>query len=236
MTHTNITHSRIALYLSGAVIASALIGVLVAVHTSKADDRYTFLVRGDVMNVDKANKNIKVYLRHVNSAAEHQAGETLEINVGSATFYKYDSKQRKVRTTFGTLGNGDEVVLRGRGGGGTFDADWVVENDNLVKILGKVDSQDITNNFLKIELESITYQSTGKAYKTKSFAKSDIVRVYYDEDSAKFTSRDGKAMNEDEISNNNEKITLKNIKVKYGSRFEADAATPVSEIIDGKHL
>lgn len=236
MTSKNSDKSHLSFYIGAGVLA-ALVGAFFLVSSpSKAEERYTFLIRGDVMSVDKVNKNIKVYLRHVNSAAEHQAGQTLEINTKSATFYKYDSKQNKVRTTFGTLAGGDEVVISGRGGGGSFDASWVVENDNLVKILGKVDSHDVAGNFLKVELESVTFQSTGKVYKPKTFEKSNIVRVYYDEDSVKFISRDGNAMNEDEISNNNEKITLKNIKVKYGSRFEADAATPVSEIIDGKHL
>jgi hypothetical protein len=144
-------------------------------------------------------------------------------------------KRQKVRTTMGTLSKGDEVVIRGTAGGGTYDASWVVENDNLVKILGTVESHDATNNFLQVDLSSLVYESTGKPYKANTFAKSDVIRVYYDEDSAKFTSRDGNAMNSDEISNNNEKVTLRNIKVKYGSRFEADASSPVSEIIDGRH-
>jgi hypothetical protein len=160
----------------------------------------------------------------------------LEINVSKAIFYKYDSKQRKVRGTFGGLAQGDEVVISGRGGDGSFDAAWVVENDNLVKVLGTVDSHDVTNNFIKVTLDSVTFQSTGKAYKPKTFVKGDVIRVYYDEDSVKFLSREGKAMNEDEITDDGEKITIKNAKVKYGSRFEADAATPVSEIRDGKHL
>ncbi|MEX1997617.1 MAG: hypothetical protein WEA04_03000 [Candidatus Andersenbacteria bacterium] len=236
MAHTKTLQFNVSAWLYGGMVAVLLLGLIFAARQSSAADRYTFLMRGDVMKLDAANKNIHVYIRHVNSAAEHDAGQTIEIDVRSATFYNYDSKQRKVRTTLGSLAVGDEVVIRGTGGSGIYNADWVVENDNLVKVLGTVDTQDVSNNFLKVEIESVTFQSTGKAYKANIFKKGAVVRVYYDEDSVKFISRDGNAMRADEIANNGEKITLKNIKVKYGSRFEADAAAPVSEITDGKHL
>lgn len=230
------TRLNSSVWLYGGMAAALLLTLTISAHRSTADDRYTFVFRGDVMRLDTGNKNVYVYVRHANSAGEHDAGRTLEINTRSAKFYKYDSKQRKVSTTLGSLALGDEVVIRGTGGGGTYDASWVVKNDTLVKILGKVDTHDVANNFLKIELDSVSYTSTGKAFKPATFQKSNIVRVYYDEDSVKFISRDGNAMNEDEIANNGEPITLKNIKVKYGSRFEADAASPVSEITDGKHV
>ena len=236
MLFKKVGKSRTSLYLAGGIAAVALVGVLFAGQQSYADSRYTFIIKGDVMRLDTANKNVYIYFRQVNSAAEHDEGQIFEVNTRSAKFYKYDAKQKKVRTSLGSLAIGDEVVVRGTGGSGTYDAMTVTKNDHLVKIRGTVDGQSISNNYLSVELDSIVYESTGKPYKPKSFEKSNIVRVYYDEDSVKFTSRDGNAMNEDEISNNNEKVTLRNVKVRYGSRFEADASQPVSEIIDGKHL
>ena len=236
MLFKKVGKSRTSLYLAAGIAVVALAGVLFVNQQSYADSRYTFVVKGDVMRLDTANKNLYVYLRQVNSAAEHDEGQTLEINTRSAKFYKYDGKQKKVRASLGSISVGDEVVVRGTGGSGTYDAMTVTKNDNLVKIRGTVDGQSITDNYLSVELDSVVYESTGKPYKPNSFTKSNIVRVYYDDDSIKFTSRDGNAMNEDEISNDNEKVTLRNIKVRYGSRFEADASQPVSQIIDGKHL
>lgn len=235
MAYTHNTRSRKLGYFLGLVLVVGAVGLLFVARGSQAEDRYAFLIRGDVMEIDTANKNVKIYFRHVNSAAEHDQGQTIEVNVRRATFYKYNMARQKIRTTLGTLALGDEVVVKGLAGAGTYDASWVVENDNLVKILGTVESHNPANNYLQVDLSSIVYESTGKAYKASSYTKGDVVRIYYDEDSAKFTSRDGVAMNSDEISNNNEKVTLRNIKVKYGSRLEADASTPVSEIIDGRH-
>lgn len=224
--------SGLTVLLAGAVAAALAIGALVMAWPSQAAG--TFLVRGDVIKYDKTNGTAHVYFRHVNSAAEHYAGEVHEINLKNAKFYKYDSKQRKVASTFGsTLDNtGYEVVVRG-----TFDdsdqfkASWLVRNDNAVRVRGYVRGQSVTNNYLEVELDTVQYQATKKGYKTKQFVKGDTVRVYYDEDSTKFISRDGNRMNEDEISNNDEKITLEGIDVRFGGRFVADVN---STITDGK--
>ncbi len=193
----------------------------------------TFLVRGDVLRYDKGNGTVDVYFRHTNSAAEHFAGEVHEINVSNAKFYKYDSKQRKVVSTFGsTLDNaGYEVVVRGTfGSSNAFKANWLVRNDNTVRLRGKVQGQDTVNNFLTVELDTVQYQATKKVYKAKNFLKSKDIRVYY-ADNSKFRSRDNNTMQEDEMTNDNEKVTIDNVDVRYGSRFVAENK---STIRDGK--
>lgn len=221
----------------GWVLAgTAGVALIWAVATANSEAAGTFLIRGDVMQFDKANGNFQIYIRHANSVADSFRGERHEINANSATFYKYDSKQQKVRSTFGgTIDNtGYEVVVKGTvDDSNKFKATWVVRNDNTVKIRGTVRGQSISNNYLTVELDQVLFQATGKAYKPTIFTKGERVRVHYDEDSTKFKSRDGVNMNEDEFSNNDEKVTLDNVQIKFGSRFEANVD---STITDGKWL
>jgi len=215
------------------LLAMAFLAVafyLVPASTSAAS---TFLIRGDVVRYDKGNGTVDVYFRHTNSAAEHFAGEIHEINVNNSKFYKYDSKQKKVASTFGsTLDNsGYEVVVRGTvDGSNAFKANWLVRNDNTVRIRGNVRGHDTTNNYLEIELDTTQYQATKKPYKATTFTKGKTVRVYY-ADNSKFRSRDNNTMQEDEITNDDEKVTLENVQVRFGSRFVGDVKTSIR---DGK--
>jgi len=215
-------------YLYGGILGVALVTLLLMANMSSAAT--TFLIRGDVVKYDKANGTAHVYFRHTNSAAEHFAGEIHEINVKNSQFYRYDSKQIKIRSTFGDTLNdsGIEVVVRGTvDDSNAFKATWLVRNDHTVKLRGHVRGQSVSNNYLIVELDKILYEATGKEYRT--FSKGDTVRVYYDDDSTKFRSRDNNAMNEDEVSNNDEQVTITTAEVKYGSRIEADAATTIRD-------
>lgn len=191
-----------------------------------------FAIRGDVVKYDKTSGTVHVYFRHVNSAAEHFAGEVHEINVKNAKFYKYDAKQRKVAATFGTTldNSGYEVAVSGTvDGSNAFKANWLVRNDHNARLRGYVRGHNTQSNYLTVEVDTAQYQATSKAYRGTSY-KDKTVRVYY-ADNTKFVSRDGKTMNEDEISNNDEKVTIENVQVRFGSRFEADVK---STITDGK--
>jgi len=142
----------------GLALALLVVAALAAGQTQSADAATAFLIRGDVVKYDKSNGNVHVYFRHVNSAAEHFAGEIHEINTNGAAFYKYDSKQRKVRSTFGTTidNNGIEVVVRGTfDDSNSFRAQWVVRNDTNVKLRGYVRGQSTANNYLDVELDKL---------------------------------------------------------------------------------
>ena len=222
--------------IAGMLAAAAGTALIWAAGAANSEAAGTFLIRGDVVQFDKANGNFQIYIRHANSVADGFRGERHQINANTAAFYKYDSKQRKIRSTFGTTvdNTGIEVVAMGTfDDSNRFKANWVVQNDNTVKIRGTVRGQSTSNNYLTVELDQVLFQATGKAYKSTIFTKGERVRVHYDEDSTKFRSRDGNAMNEDEFSNNDEKVTLENVEVKFGSRFEADVNATIT---DGKWL
>lgn len=217
-------------------IGAALLIAMVALNAGFSSAASTaFVIRGDVMQIDRANKNIKVYIRQTDSAAEQYLGSTREINVGQAVFYKYDAKQNKVRTTFGGAmdNTGYEVAVKGKfDASDVFKATEVTRNDNLVKLRGYVRGQSTANNTLDIEIDSMVYQATGKTYRPNTFKTGGRVLVYYGE-STKFYSREGNAMNEDEILNKDEKITIEKAQVRFGSRVETDVN---STIRDGRWL
>lgn len=222
------------LVIAAGALSLAAIGVLI--KTTPSTEAATFLIRGDVTKFDKANGNFHLYIRHTNSAAEKYAGETHEIKAQNATFYTYDKNQKKVRSTFGTTidNNNIEVVVRGTvDDSNQFKATWVVRNDNEVKMRGHVRGHDTSNNYLTVEIDKVLFQKTGKTYKSAVFEKGKSVRVYYDRERTKFKSRDGNTMNPDEISNNDEKITFDKLQVKKGSRLEGDINATIT---DGKWL
>lgn len=128
---------------------------------------------------------------------------------------------------------GYEVVVKGKfDASDVFKATQVTRNDNLVKLRGYVRGQSVANNTLDVEIDSMVYQATGKTYRSDTFKAGNKVLIYYGE-STKFLSREGNAMNEDEISNKDEKVTVEKAQVRFGSRVETDIN---STIRDGKWL
>lgn len=216
------------------VVATAVGGLVILIwNQAYADDTYTFLIRGDVVQVDTAEKTMKINSRHTSSAGENDlGGQTIEFQVKSALFYKYDKKMKKVRTTLGAFDVGQEVVVKGaKKSGGNYNASIVIRNNNTVNLRGTLQGHDVANAILEIDIDKLIRVADSKDYRTKSFPKGDRVKVYYDKDSTKFISRDGKNMNPDEVANNNEKITVEGIDVRYGSRF---VAGPDTKVTDGR--
>ena len=227
-------HTKVTTFAAAASVIVALVAVAVALTAASPTEAGTFLIRGDVVKLDKPNGTVHVYIRHTNATAGKYAGQVREINAKNAKFYKYDAKQRKVRATYGsTLDNlGYEVVIRGSvNSSDSFTANWVVRNDNRVRLRGLVRGHDKANNYLDIELDTVQYQATHKTYKIKTFPKGERVRIYYNDERITFVSRDGNTMQEDEVTNNDEKVTVENLDVRYGSRFVTDHT---SIITDGK--
>lgn len=211
----------------------ALAGVLLGTRTTEAGIDYVFWARGDVMQVDKANNNIKVYCRHNSSSGEHDlAGQTVEFNIKDAVYYKYDSKLRKVRTTFGSLAVGDEVVLNGaKKNGSTYTVSKVTKNYHTVKLRGTVEGHDKTNRILTVQVDSILRVADKKAYRASEFVSGTDIKVYYGS-GTKILNISGNAINADEIANNREKVTIENVRVEFGSHFNAG---PEAKITDGKY-
>ena len=227
-------HTKVKTIAAAASAVVALVAVALALTAATPTEAGTFLIRGDVVKLDKPNGTVHVYIRHTNATASKFAGDIREINAKNATFYKYDEKQRKVRATYGSaLDNlGYEVVMRGSvNSSDSFTANWVVRNDNRVRLRGTVRGHDKSNNILDIDIDTVQYQATNKTYKPKTFAKGERVRIQYNDERIKFVSRDGNVMNEDEVTNNDEKVTVENVDVRYGSRFVTDHT---SVITDGK--
>ena len=216
-----------------ALVAAVFIGF--AWHQALAADQYKFLVRGDITEIDAPHKTITVTSRHIGlgKAGENDlAGEAVEMNINQAIFYKYDKNLAKVRTTLGALSVGDEVVVSGaKKSGGNYTVAWVVRNDNKVNLRGILQGHDVAEGILEIDINKLVRVANGQAYQPKSFVAGQRIKVHYDKDSTKFISRDGRAMNPDEVANDNEQITVQGLDVRFGSRF---VAGPESTVTDGR--
>lgn len=223
-----------ALYILGTLGFTAILLTLLVWQASASTSDYNFLIRGDIKQVDSVQRSMKVYVRLVAAGNENDlAGQTVEIKTDDSIFYKYNSSLKKIRTTLGSFDVGNEVVIKGaKRTSGNYNASWIVRNDNSVNIRGTVDTQSLQSNYLDINVDKVVRKANGKAFRASQYPVSTIIRVYYDDDSTKFLSRDGNAMNEDELSNNSEKITITNVDYRNGGRF---VAGPDSTIHDGKY-
>lgn len=230
------SNANSSLTMKAALSAVAVIAfgwLALAWQQAQASDEFTFLIRGDVVEIDASQKTMKINSRHTSSAGENDfAGQTVEIQVGKTVFYKYNNKLVKVRTTLGSFDVGQEVVIKGaKKSGGNYNASWVVKNYHTVNLRGTLQGHDVANAVLEIDVDKLVRVADGKDYRVKTFPKGDRVKVYYDKDSTKFISRDGNAMNPDEVANDNEKITVEGIDVRFGSRF---VAGPDAKVTDGR--
>lgn len=186
-----------------------------------AKDTYVFSARGDVIQVDRANNTLKVYVRHASAeAVDDLGGKITEFNITGAKVYGYNTKSQKVRITVGALDVGDEVVLRGaKRSSDRFNVSTITENDNRVTVKGTLKAHDKSNRILTIELGSVTKKADGKALRPDTFSKGTKVLVYY-AGSTKFKNKSGNEINPDEVANNSENIEVRNVVVKYGSRID----------------
>ncbi len=219
-----------------ALVGAVVVVLALAWNQTYGANEYKLLIRGDVVEVDAANKTITVNSRHIglgNAGENDLAGKSIEFNVKSAAFYKYDKNLKKVRTTLGAFTNGDEIILSGaKKAGGNYNASVITRNDNMVNIRGILQGHNVANGTLEIDINKLVRAADGKNYRPTNFKVGDRVTVYYDKDSTKFISRDGKEMNPDEVANNNEKVTVHGINVRFGSRFEAG---PDAKVTDGRY-
>lgn len=186
-----------------------------------ASDSYIFTGRGDVIQVDRANNTLKVYVRHTSAGAtDDLAGKVTEFNITGATFYGYNNQGKKVRVTVGSLDVGDEVALRGaKRSSDRYNLSTVTENDNRVTVKGTLKTHDKSNRILTIELGSVVKKTDGKAFRSATFSKGSRVIVYY-ATSTKFRSKAGNELNPDDLANNSEPVEVRGAIVRYGSRFE----------------
>lgn len=228
------SNSPLAMKMALAAIAIVVFGSLtLAWRQASAADEYTFLIRGDVVEVDTAHKTIKINSRHTSTAGENElGGQTVEFSVSKAVYYKYNNKLVKVRATLGAFNVGDEVVARGaKKSGGNFNISTLVLNYHKVNLRGTLQGHNVADGILEIDIDKMVRPADGKDYRIKTFPKGQRVKVYYDKDSTKFISRDGREMNTDEVANNNERITVEGIDVRFGSRL---IAGPDAKVTDGR--
>ena len=219
-----------------AAVGAVIVLLVLAWQQVYGADEYQLLIRGDVIEVDAKNKTVTVNSRHIglgNAGENDLAGKSVEFNVSQAVFYKYDKNVKKVRATLGSFTNGDEVIVKGaKKAGGNFNASVITRNDNTVNLRGILQGHNVGDGTLEIDINKLIRASAGKLYRTNTFKVGDRITVYYDKDSTKFISRDGKEMNPDQVANNNEKITVHGIVVRFGSRFEAG---PDAKVTDGRY-
>jgi hypothetical protein len=233
-THPGLTRRQV-LFMAAVGVAVVSIFTAVTWQQAEAADEYVFLVRGDITDIDSAQKTITVNSRYVglgNAGENDLAGNSVEMSVSKALFFKYNAKGTKVRTTLGSFNVGDEVVVKGaKKSGGNYNASVVTLNDNKVNLRGVLQGHDVGNKILEIDINKIVTASNGKMYRPASFKVGERVNVYYG-NSTKFFSRDGVEINPDEVANDNEQVTVTGLDVRFGSRL---VAGPDAKVTDGRY-
>lgn len=220
-----------------AFVGAVTLGVVLLIAAQGASatkDAYSFIVRGDVIQVDRKGNTITVYSRHTSAdATSDLSGQTVEFTMTGAKVYKYNDKMQKIRTTAGSLNVGDEVVMRGnKRKAEHFNVSTITKNYHVVHLRGVIQGHDVSNARLEVDIDKMVRKADKASYRTGVFKKGERVNVYYDKDSTKFVNINGNEINPDEVANKNEKVTVEGLEVRYGSRL---VAGPEAKVTDGKY-
>jgi len=202
------------LLVVGAIVVCA--GVAFATPAFASTHSYKFLVRGNVIEVDKANKTVTVNSTHASAnAKEDLAGEVVEFNASAAKVYKWVSG-KKVRVTLGGVPVGHEVVMEGtKRSEGRFNVSKITVNDNAFSVVGILRKHDKSNKTLKLDISYSSYKSAAVLGKRVSFQYSG---------NTKFYSRSGAEMSKDDLGKGDQNLKVVGI-VTNGNKWEVQKVT-----------
>lgn len=136
-------------------------------RANAAGDRYKFLAKGIVTEVNTTGNTIRVVATYASDQAKSDLlGTAIDYTVKGSTFYKWQNG-KKNRVTFTKVAQvGDEVVVYGAAkANGQYNASWVVCNDRSFSVIGKLREHKAEAKQLRLEVISSTYKDA--YYKNK---------------------------------------------------------------------
>ena len=193
-------------------LCAAVVGFAFSAPASASTDSYKFLVRGNVTEVDRANKTVTVASTHTSANAKDDlAVEAVEFNASAAKVYKWVNG-KKVRVTLGGVPVGYEVVMEGaKRSDDRYNVSKITVNDNSFTVVGILRKHDTSNKTLKVD---VSYSS----YKSAAVLGKRITLQYAG--NTKFYSRTGKEISKDELGTGDQNIQVVG-KVSNGNKWEA---------------
>ncbi|MEK7499845.1 MAG: hypothetical protein AAB649_04540 [Patescibacteria group bacterium] len=198
------------LVIGGAVVAIA--AVAFSIPALASSDSYKFLIRGNVTEVDKANKTITVVSTHTSANAQDDlAGELVEFNTSAAKIYKWVNG-KKVRVTLGGVPVGHEVVMEGaKRSEGRFNVSKITVNDNAFTVVGILRNHNTSDKTLKVDVSYSSYKSAAVVDKRITFQYAG---------NTKFYSRTGAEITKEDLGDGDQNIKVVGI-VTNGNKWEA---------------
>lgn len=183
------------------IAAAALVlgGLAYSHRTSAAADRYQFLVRGIVIEVDQKGNSVRVSATHTSDSADELAGVPTDFNVNGAKFYKWTNGVKKRVSLTKSAQVGDEVVMRGAAkDNGNYNVQWLVVNDRTFTITGKLKEHETGAKTLKVAINTSTY-------KQSQFLDKEVIINYGNSTTFK---TDGSEVNPDEVPGSSQKVKI----------------------------
>ena len=186
--------------LSGIAIGGVMSAMLLVVAlASPAHADSTFTVRG-IVDVTAPTKDA-VYVTGTYASNQDTTDYSLDKNIAfkisKATVQKYVNK-KLVTTNYKALKFGQEVVLFGKGGSGTYTVSRVVINDRTFSITGTVADTDHDNNQFKVFVKTSSYK--------QSSLKNTYLTITYNSSTKCLQS--GKEIGCSDIANDGQKIRI----------------------------
>lgn len=200
-----------------AGLTALVMGAIVAVSAlpSSAATDYTFLVRGFVESVDKANNRLVVtgtWASTAQAVTETQS-KVINYSIKDSDIYKWED-DKKILRDINHLEVGQEVVMKGKKVSGTFSPDWVVINDNAFVVVGRVTDYDTDNNWIKVKVGRSTLKQAGIV--------NTEIKFHYT--SSTKCMRLGSEIGCSEITNQNQGIKLRGVKSSVSGQWDLNNA------------
>lgn len=186
-------------WLIGGGIVVLIIIALYAIGASAATDKYKFIIRGIVTDVDADQKTLTASVTHVTGkAANDLQGKTPLFKASSAKIYKTGAG-KEVRIKLSGVKVGDEIVMKGVAkSDDTFALTWAHVNSRSFEVVGILKERDSTLKTVKLLVKTSSYKSS--TYKDK-----EVVMKYGG--NTVFTSG-GQSRESDEITAGDQKVKV----------------------------
>jgi FlaG/FlaF family flagellin (archaellin) len=180
----------------------AIIGVLVlgAAQVSAATDRYNFIIRGIITEIDTESKTITVDVTAApGKAFDDLSSKSQVFQVKDTKFFKREGTKDK-RVTLSRLAVGQELGIKGVAkNDDKYYITWLRIHDRTFSVVGELNEHLTDTKTLKIYI-------THSSYKPGKFQKSEVTMTY--DDNSKFKNNSGGEVVFDDVDANNQRVKV----------------------------
>lgn len=187
-----------------ALLALVVTAVAVPAAHAASSNKYSFVARGTITDVDEANKTFKMDVTKVDgkqTAKNDLEGKNIEFTVSSATKVVKVASGKDTRSTYHNLAIGQEVGVKGVAkNDDTYLLSFIRIEDRSFTVVGLLSS-------LNHDAKTMTILVSSSSYKPKTYKQGTEINMVYTDDST-FRDKNGNIIFND-VNADDQKVQVK---------------------------